>query len=113
MKSIVVTGGSGKAGRYVVPELSDAGYRVLNVDRRPAEGARFFDADIEDLGQTIEALRGADAVVHLAAIPSPGRHPESVVFRLNVMSTWNVLAAAEILGIQKLVLASSVNAVGL
>jgi nucleoside-diphosphate-sugar epimerase len=70
-------------------------------------------ADLTDLGQTMEALRGADSVIHLAAIPSPGRHPESVVFGRNVMSTWNILEAAELLGIEKLVLASSVNAVGL
>jgi UDP-glucose 4-epimerase len=113
MKSIVVTGGSGRAGTYVVADLREAGYEVRNVDQRRAEGMRVFEADVTDLGQTISALRGADAVVHLAAIPSPGRHPESVVFGVNVMSTWNVLEAAEILGIQKLVLASSVNAVGL
>src|SRR5262249_18797556 len=113
MKTIVVTGGSGRAGRSVIPELAEAGYQVRNVDRRPSEGARFFDADMEGLGQTLEALRGADAGGHLAAIPSPGRHPESVVFRRNVISTWNVLEAAELLGIEKLVLASSVNAVGL
>jgi nucleoside-diphosphate-sugar epimerase len=114
MKSIVVTGGSGRAGRSIIPELQSAGYTVRNVDQRPSEGGgRLFRADLEDLGQTVAALQGADAVVHMAAIPSPGGHPHAVVFRLNVMSTWNVLDAAEMLGIEKLVLASSVNAVGL
>src|SRR5438034_7000172 len=113
MALVIVTGGSGRAGQYVVAELKAAGYEVLNVDQKPGEGARYLQADLTDLGQTVATLRGAERVVHLAAIPGPGRHPESVVFRLNVMSTWNVLEAAEILGIEKLVLASSVNAVGL
>jgi nucleoside-diphosphate-sugar epimerase len=113
MALVVVTGGSGRAGQYVVAELKAAGHEVLNVDQKPGEGARFLQADLTDLGQTVAALNGADRVVHLAAIPGPGRHPESVVFGRNVMSAWNVLEAAEILGIEKLVLASSVNAVGL
>lgn len=121
MQSVVVTGGSGSAGQYVIAEFQEAGYRVVNVDQRPAgtsdgEGrarARWFQADLMDLGETVAALRGADLVVHLAAIPGPGRHPEATVFGRNVMTTWNVLEAAEILEIPKLVLASSVNAVGL
>jgi UDP-glucose 4-epimerase len=110
---IVVTGGSGRAGRYVIAELKAAGYEVRNVDTRPADGSRWFEADLMDLGQTVAALRSADAVVHLAAIAGPGRQPESVVFGRNMTTTWNVLEAAEALGIEKLVLASSVNAVGL
>ena len=59
MKSIVVTGGSGRAGQYVLAELREAGYEVRNVDQRRAEGGRFFEADVTDLGQTVSALRGA------------------------------------------------------
>jgi UDP-glucose 4-epimerase len=113
MALVVVTGGSGRAGQHVVAELKAAGYEVLNVDQKPGEGARFVHADLTDLGQTVGALHGAAQVVHLAAIPSPRRHPESFVFRNNMISTWNILEAAELLGIEKLVLASSVNAVGL
>src|SRR3954447_22282890 len=113
MALVVVTGGSGRAGQYVLADLKAAGYEVRNVDQKPADEARYLHAELTDLGQTVEALRDATRVVHLAAIPSPGRHPESVVFGRNVMSTWTVLEAAEILGIGKLVLASSVNAVGL
>jgi nucleoside-diphosphate-sugar epimerase len=113
MALVVVTGGSGRAGQYVVTELKTAGHEVLNVDQKPGEGARYLQADLTDLGQTVAALQRAERVVHLAAIPSPGRHPESVVFGNNVISTWNILEAVEILGIEKLVLASSVNAVGL
>jgi UDP-glucose 4-epimerase len=86
------------------------------VDRRGTEGelpARLYRSDLTDLGQTVAALEGAEAVVHLAAIAHPGGDPPQVVFQTNVSSTWNVLQAAELLQIPKLVLASSVNAMGL
>ena len=63
MKTIVVTGGSGKAGRAVVKDLLEHGYEVLNADiTPPAERiSRFLRVDFTDLGQTYDALRGADA----------------------------------------------------
>ena len=49
----------------------------------------------------------------MAAIPAPGHHPAEVVFRNNVMSTFNVLEAATLLNVRNLVLASSISALGL
>ena len=71
---IVVTGGSGKAGRWVVRDLRDHGHYVTNVDTRHdgSEHGQTLLADLADYGQTAEALAGFDAVVHLAAIPAPG-----------------------------------------
>ncbi len=111
---VVVTGGSGRAGRYIIPELVEHGHEVVNADvvRREDVPGRFMYCDFTDYGQTLSTLRGAEAVVHMAAIPSPVMHPHEVVFRVNIMSTWNVLQAAEVLGINKLVLASSINAIG-
>jgi nucleoside-diphosphate-sugar epimerase len=115
MKKIVVTGGSGKAGRAVVSDLVDYGYEVLNVDlaspRTPV--APFVRADLTDLGQTYEVLRGADAVVHLAAIPAPGLQPDEVTFRVNTASIYNVFSAAVALGLQRVVWASSETTLGL
>lgn len=93
MQKVVVTGGSGKAGRAVVRELLDHGYEVLNVDVvAPSEAVSpFVKADLAELGQTFEVLGGYDAVVHLAAIPAPGRYPEGETFRNNTMSTYNGL----------------------
>jgi nucleoside-diphosphate-sugar epimerase len=113
---VVVTGGSGRAGGYVIRELTAHGRRTRNVDRRRPESespAAHFKADLTDLGQTVAALEGAEAVVHLAAITHPGTDPDQIVFQLNVMSTWNVLQAAELLRTPKLVLASSINAMGM
>ena len=56
--------------------------------------------------------RGAAAIIHMAAIPNPLMAPEHEVFRVNMVSNWNVLEAAEIHDIPKLALASSVNAIG-
>ncbi len=73
MHKVIVTGGSGKAGRAVVADLVSHGYDVTNVDVAASRdpGAPTLIADLTDLGQTTDSLRGADAVVHLAAIPAP------------------------------------------
>ena len=115
MKKIVVTGGSGKAGRAVVRDLADHGYDVLNVDLRRPETlvGRFLQADLTDFGQTVEVLDCADAVVHLSAIPAPGLQTEEVTFRTNITSTYNVFQAAALLKLQRIVWASSETTLGL
>ena len=121
---IVVTGGSGKVGRAVVRELLERGHDVLNVDLRApdratgAAEAPFLPADLTDFGQTLEALSGAelmsatDAVVHLAAIPSPTHATPDVVFSTNIRSTHTVFAAAVRLGLKRVVWASSETTLG-
>ena len=112
---VVVTGASGKAGRAVVRELVDNGREVLAVDvLAPAEPqAGFLLADLTDFGQTVDCLAGADAVVHLAAIPAPNIHTESATFRTNMLSTYNVFEAARLLGLGRVVWASSETILGL
>ncbi|MCA0452604.1 MAG: NAD(P)-dependent oxidoreductase [Chloroflexi bacterium] len=115
MKNVVVTGGSGKAGRAVVRDLVEHGYNVLNVDVAPSREpiTRFLKADLTDLGQTFEALAGAEAVVHLAAIPAPELLPDEITFRINMASTYNVFSAAVKLGLKRVVWASSETTLGL
>jgi UDP-glucose 4-epimerase len=98
----------------VVRELLSSGYEVVNVDLVAGEGmeAPFVRADMRDYGQTLSSLEGAQAVVHLAAIPTPLRYPPEVLFSTNVLTLWNVLQAAEVLAIDRVVLASSINAIG-
>jgi nucleoside-diphosphate-sugar epimerase len=110
---VVVTGGSGLAGRAVVEDLMEHGFDVVNVDLAPSQGpAQFRRADLVDLGQVYGCLRDAEAVVHFAAIPRPTFDVPEVVFRTNVMSTFNVLEAASTLGINRVVYASSVSVLG-
>ena len=115
MREVVVTGGSGKAGRAVVRDLLEAGYDVLNADiLEPGESlCQCIKADLTDLGETFEVLRGVEGVVHLAAIPAPGRCPEGETFRNNTISTYNVFSAATSLGAGRIVWASSETTLGL
>ena len=113
---VVVTGGNGKAGRWVVLDLRERGHDVLSVDLRhdPWEwDDRCRIADLTDYGQAVEVLAGADAVVHLAAIPAPGIRPAADTFRINITSTFNVFAAAEANGVGRVVWASSETVLGL
>ena len=112
---VVVTGGTGKGGKWVVRELREAGHDVLNVDARHdgSPHGQCLVTDLTDLGQTVDALSGADALVHFAAIPAPELRPVSETFRINTMSTYNVFAAAELHGIQRVVWASSETVLGL
>lgn len=124
-KRVAVTGGSGKAGRGVVADLLEHGYEVLNLDVKPPRssgpdaGAPFLLADLTDYGQALEALAGGDwgpkpdAVVHLAAIPSPVHATPDRVFRTNITSTYAVFSAAARLGIERVVWASSETTLGL
>lgn len=115
MKNIVVTGGSGKAGRAVIKDLLEHGYDVLNVDLLPPRErlSSYLKTDLTDLGQTFEVLHGADAVVHLGAIPASGIQPEEPTFRNNTLSTYNVFSAAVTLGLKRVVWASSETTLGL
>ena len=112
---IVVTGGSGKAGRWTVEHLRGQGHDVLNVDARH-DGSDFglcVVADLADAGQAIELTAGADAIVHLAAIPAPGLRSPAETFRINALSTYNVFSAAELNRVGRVVWASSETVLGL
>ncbi len=112
---VVVTGGSGKAGRWVVRDLRARGHAVLNVDAVHDGSAHGLcvRADLTDLGSALELIDGADAVVHLAAIPAPELRPPGETFRINTMSTYNVFAAAVQNGVGRVVWASSETVLGL
>jgi nucleoside-diphosphate-sugar epimerase len=122
MTRVVVTGGSGKLGRACVEDLLSHGYEVLNVDTVPPvrENCPFVQADLTDFGQALEVLAGVDdrlgeieALVHLAAIPAPGKQPNAVTFKVNTLSTYNVFEAARRLKIRNVIWASSETVLGL
>lgn len=129
MKSVIVTGGSGKAGRATIKELLAHGYQVLNVDSvAPAEQlCHFMKTDLNDLGQTVDAIRlltgtidrrrmaigDPPAVIHLAGIPAPGLAPDATIFQNNMMTTYNVFSAAIRAGLTRVVWASSETTYGI
>ena len=129
-KNIIVTGGSGVAGKWVVKDLIERGHQVLNLDRVPLRDtpARTLITDLTDAGQVFNALasttvgqdsagslkpRPIDAIIHFAAIPRVMICPDNEVYRINVMSTYNVLDAASKYGIRKVIIASSETTYGL
>lgn len=115
-KTILVTGGSGKVGRVVVQDLVQHGYRVISADLKISDqekSVRIVTADLTDINHVYRVAEGVNAIVHLAAIPSPHGYPPNVVFETNMLSTFNVLQAACDLGINRVVIASSLSALGL
>ncbi|MFO8064759.1 MAG: NAD-dependent epimerase/dehydratase family protein [Spirochaetota bacterium] len=115
-KSVVVTGSAGKAGRATVEDLRAHDYDVLEVDiNAPLDPADHSvrRADLTELGQVMEVLRGASFVVHLAAIAAPHLMTDAETFRINTLSTYNVFSAAAALGLKRVVWASSETALGL
>jgi nucleoside-diphosphate-sugar epimerase len=137
---ICVTGASGQAGRAVVRELREHGYDVVGTDiavTREDLGAGMLRADLADYGQAVEALqgpeatwwpvaagtrggrqmeealRGTNAVVHLANIPAPQIATPAVTFTANMVMNFNVFMAAARLGLSRVVWASSETTLGL
>jgi nucleoside-diphosphate-sugar epimerase len=108
---ILVTGASGRIGRYVVKELVDAGHSVTSVDILASEGgpSRFLRVDLTDAGEVYQALAAAEAeaVVHLGAWANAGVVPDTRTYGDNVQGTFNVFQACADLGIQRVVSASS------
>ncbi|MEJ7651958.1 MAG: NAD(P)-dependent oxidoreductase [Chloroflexia bacterium] len=116
---VFLTGGSGHLGSWTARELTSHGWHVVNADQFPPNDADAADApdlyvwrelDLTDVGQVAGAMAGCDAVIHLGAIPAPGRRPDDLLFRTNTGATFAVLYAASLLGVRRAVIASSISA---
>lgn len=117
---LAVTGCNGSVGRRVVLGALKKGYTVVGIDYREAPDLElnadanftFLEVDLRDYDKALEALKGADAVVQLAAIRTPEDYVV-VAHNTNVVISWNILRAAAELGIKRVAQASSVNVVTL
>ena len=115
MTTVLVTGGSGKMGRHIIADLLANGFDVVSTDQKPpesADGFTFIAADLTNPEEAMRVMDGCDQIVHMAAIPNPLVASEWEVLRVNTMSNWAVLEAAEKHGISNIVMASSINAIG-
>jgi nucleoside-diphosphate-sugar epimerase len=113
---ICVTGATGQAGRAVVRDLREHGYDVVPTDIAVTREDLFdgvMRADLTDYGQALEALQGADAIVHLANIPAPGLSTPTHTFNTNMTMNFNVFTAAANAGVSRVVWASSETTLGL
>ncbi len=122
---ICITGALGRAGLAVVRELAEHGYEIAATDVAAApQGAKHDElsselgvsvlrADLTDYGQALEALQGAEAVIHLANIPAPEICTPVVTFNANMAMNFNVFMAAAHLRLSRVVWASSETTLGL
>ncbi len=111
-RRVLVTGASGRVGRHVVDALV-ADHEVTVIDLAPPiQDVAYIEGNVLDLDRVRESMAGQDAVIHLAAIDFGVPAEPEAYFGTNVMGTWNAVQAAREAGIRKVVLASSVSAVG-
>jgi UDP-glucose 4-epimerase len=103
-------------GQGVVRRLKKSGHDIRVIDRKTADlcetGVDYVHGDITDFQIVRDAARGMEAIVHLAAYTYPGAAAGAEIFRLNCTGTYNVFESAAQEGIQRVALASSINALG-
>ena len=106
-RRVVVTGASGRIGSAIVPLLADR-WDLALTDLEEGPGVRALD--VRDLAGCRAVFAGADAVVHLAAVPDPDA-PWDALLGANVIGAHTVAQAAIDVGVRRLVMARSLQAV--
>ncbi|KAJ7773059.1 hypothetical protein B0H16DRAFT_1511107 [Mycena metata] len=121
LRKIAVTGSNGRVGKRVVLRALAHGYHVVGIDystfataddRELGSDFSFLQADLREYNETLKALEGCEAIIHLAGYPNPTDY-KVLTHNTNVVISWNVLRAAAELGITRVAQASSVNVITL
>lgn len=113
MKRVIVTGGSGRLGRYVVAALSED-HEVTVFDKNPTDAkCRYIEGDILNPASISAALADQDAVIHLAALDADIDATDDEFIKTNVEGTWNLFQCVRETGIGKVVHCSSVAAMNI
>lgn len=113
-KPILVTGAAGKIARYLRPRLADRFGRLRLSDRvdpgplGPTEESSL--CELADFDAVSRAVEGCAAIVHLGACIVEERW--EIIHDSNILGAYNVLEAARRHGVKRVVLASSVHAMG-
>lgn len=121
--NITLTGATGFLGAYIARELVLRGHQVRALRRRGAripffiepgiwEKVEWVEGDILDVVSLEDAMRGADAVIHSAAIVSFEKGDKEIMYQVNRDGTANVVNVALETGMPRLVHISSVAALG-
>jgi GlcNAc-P-P-Und epimerase len=113
---ILITGGSGFIGRFLVEQLARDGHEIVNLDLcrpdSPAPIARHFSGDVRDPVVVDEAMRGCEAVFHLAAAHHDSGIAEGTYFDVNEHGTQVILDAMGKHGVRDLCFISTVAVYG-
>jgi nucleoside-diphosphate-sugar epimerase len=113
MKRVLITGGSGQLGNFVIDELR-TDFEVTVFDRvKPTHDVAFIKGDLLDRQTISNAMADQDAVVHLAALDDIVEASDTQFMRINVMGTWNIFDLAYSSGVKNVVHCSSVAAVNI
>ncbi|MDX2850284.1 NAD-dependent epimerase/dehydratase family protein [Actinacidiphila glaucinigra] len=110
-RTVLLTGAAGGLGTLMRELLPAYGYELRLLDMLPVEGAPdAITADLADRAALREAVRGVDAIIHLAGISLEA--PFEKILRANIEGTYNLYEAAREEGVPRIVFASSNHAVG-
>ena len=123
MTKILVTGGTGFIGSYIIKQLVEKGYLVRAMRRDSSQVPRYIpepifnkvewvSGDILDVVSLEDAMTGVDAVIHSAAIISFSRGDKKKMYKINIEGTANTVNIALEKNIKRLVHVSSVAAIG-
>jgi UDP-glucose 4-epimerase len=110
---ILVTGGSGTVGKYIVSELiKHHKVGILDIKEPECPQCKFHWVDMLNLPALTKTISEYEAIIHLAGIPHPLNDPPEKVFTTNVLGTFNIMEAASKNSIKKVILASSESTLG-
>jgi dihydroflavonol-4-reductase len=118
---VAVTGANGLLGNFIIKKFMDEKVAAIGVKRENSD-LSFVDedvkrlewrnADLNDSNSLIDAFQGVDVVVHAAALVSFDSRAKRKIYNTNVEGTRNVVNACLTLGIKRMILISSVAALG-
>lgn len=121
-KKILVTGGTGFLGSYIIKQLIENGYNIRAIyrnkkdifwiDKKILEKVEWVEGDILDIVSLDEAMEGIDAVIHSAAIVSFLKSDRKQMYQINIEGTANIVNMMLEKNINRLVYISSVAALG-
>ena len=122
-KKVLVTGGTGFLGSYILQELISKGYAVRAIRRSNSAMPAWIDAavlnkvewvegDVLDVVSIEDAMEGIDSVIHAAAVVSFNNKDKNLLYDINTEGTTNVVNVALEKNIARFVYISSVAAVG-
>lgn len=112
---VLITGGGGNLGRVLAPALAEEGHEPVLMDYRSIDTPyQFIQGNVTDKAEVLEAVKGADAIVHAAALHGIhlSKYSRDDYWNLNVAGTYNIYEAAKESGVKKILLCSTMGVYG-